>query len=151
MILYMGVLVERFLLAASYATPHKPHAYPRSTMRQAGFNAVQWCGDRAVSPRRFIAWPTPKQLLEAPHRYRVRVSATLMREEPANALEARLRRPQRFLGMKSPTVPAYSGSFGLGMSDGPTPVAAFWITMKPKPNMARRACLISRSRMLSPM
>merc|ERR1711870_167640 len=77
------------------------------------------------------------------------VCVALMRGEPANALEARLRGPQRFLGMKSPTVPAYSGSFGLGMSEGPIPVAAFWITMKPKPNMARRACLISRSRIMS--
>mmetsp|Transcript_24850 Transcript_24850/g.73952 ORF Transcript_24850/g.73952 Transcript_24850/m.73952 type:complete len:233 (-) Transcript_24850:414-1112(-) len=51
----------------------------------------------------------------------------------------------RFLGMKSPTVPAYSGFSKKGMSETPLPVQAFSTTMKAKPIMARRACLISRS------
>ena len=29
--------------------------------------------------------------------------------------------------------------------DGPRPLAAFWHTMKPKPSIAKRACLMSQS------
>ena len=52
------------------------------------------------------------------------------------------------LGMKSPTEDWNSAVVKLGSKDGPSPVDAFRSTMKKKPTMAKRQCLISRSFML---
>ena len=52
------------------------------------------------------------------------------------------------LGMKSPTEDWNSPPPKLGSREGPSPVEAFRSTMKKKPTMAKRQCLISRSFML---
>ena len=52
------------------------------------------------------------------------------------------------LGMKSPTEDWNSAVVKLGSSEGPSPVDAFRSTMKKKPTIAKRQCLISRSFML---